>query len=147
MTAVFISSVIDAPAADVWTVVRDFNGMPLWHPLIADSVIENGLTADRIGCVRCFHTRDGGLIREQLLALSDYDYTFTYAILESPMGVSGYVATLKLTPVTDGDRCFGEWTAEFGCPEEREAELQRFIGQEVFLAGFHALQARAGKRR
>lgn len=146
MTAIFVSSVIDAPAADVWAIVRDFNAMPQWHPLIADSLIENGLTPDRIGCVRHFHTRDGGLIREQLLALSDYDYTFTYAILESPMGVSDYVATLKLTPVTDGDRCFGEWSAEFGAPPEREAELKRFISQEVFLAGFHALRARMARR-
>ena len=147
MTTVFVSSVIDAPAADVWAIVRDFNGMPLWHPLIADSLIENGLTSDRIGCVRYFHTREGGVIREQLLALSDYDYTFTYAILESPMGVTDYVATLKLTPVTDGDRCFGEWTAEFNAPPEREAELTRYIGQEVFLAGFHALAARLAQRR
>ncbi len=44
MTAIFVSSVIDAPAADVWAIVRDFNGMPQWHPLIADSLIENGLT-------------------------------------------------------------------------------------------------------
>ena len=42
------------------------------------------------------------MIRERLLALSDYDYSCTYAILESPMGVDNYVATLKLTPVTDG---------------------------------------------
>ncbi|AOB31134.1 polyketide cyclase [Bordetella sp. H567] len=147
MTTVFVSSVIDAPAADVWAAVRDFNGMPQWHPLIADSLIENGLTADRIGCVRYFHTRDGGSIREQLLALSDYDYTFTYAILESPMGVSDYVATLKLTPVTDGDRCFGEWSAEFTAAPERETELKRFVSQEVFLAGFHALQARMVQRR
>ncbi|ANN78186.1 SRPBCC family protein [Bordetella flabilis] len=145
MTTVFVSSVIDAPAADVWSIVRDFNAMPQWHPLIADSMIENGLTPDRIGCVRYFHTRDGGLIREQLLALSDYDYTFTYVILESPMGVSDYVATLKLTPVTDGDRCFAEWTAEFGCPAEREAELRRLIGQDVFQAGFDALKARTAR--
>ena len=32
------------------------------------------------------------VIREQLLALSDYDFQCTYAILESPMGVDNYVA-------------------------------------------------------
>lgn len=147
MAYVFVSSVVDAPAASVWSVVRDFNAMPQWHPLIADSSIENGMTPDRIGCVRVFHTRDGGLIREQLLALSDYDYSFTYAILESPMGVSNYVATLKLTPVTDGDRCFGEWSAEFDCAPEREAELRRLIGEDVFQAGFDALKRRFGAGR
>ena len=104
MVRVYVSSVIDAPADTVWARVRDFNGLPQWHPAIADSRIENGDAADRIGCIRHFHTRDGGMIRERLLALSDYEYSCTYSILESPMGVENYVATLKLTPVTDGAR-------------------------------------------
>ena len=65
--------------------------------------------------MRHFRLKDGGIIREQLLTLSDYDYQCTYSILESPMGVENYVATLKLTPVTDGDRTFAEWWAEFDC--------------------------------
>ena len=55
------------------------------------------------------------MIREQLLTLSDYDYQCSYSILESPMGVDNYIATLKLTPVTDGNRTFAEWWAEFDC--------------------------------
>jgi hypothetical protein len=136
---VYTSSVIDAPVADVWARVRDFNAMPRWHPLIAESRIESSLPSDKVGCVRNFRLRDGGLIREQLLALSDYDYTFTYSILESPMGVDGYVATLKLTPVTDGDRTFGEWTAQFDCERGRERELAELIGRQVFQGGFDAL--------
>jgi len=140
MAQVYVSSVIDAPADAVWQRMRDFNGMPQWHPLIADSRIEEGQPADQVGCVRHFHTRDGGLIRERLLALSDYDYTCTYSILESPMGVSGYVATFRLIPVTDGNRTFVEWEASFDCAPEREGELRRFIGQEVFQAAFDALR-------
>jgi hypothetical protein len=56
------------------------------------------------------------------------------------MGVSDYVATLKLTPITDGDRCFAEWSAEFGCAPGREEELANMIGQAVFQAGFDALK-------
>ena len=75
MVRVYVSSVIDAEADAVWRRVRDFNGLPQWHPGIADSRIENGEPADKVGCVRNFHTRDGGLIRERLLALSDYEYS------------------------------------------------------------------------
>jgi hypothetical protein len=32
MPRVYVSSVIDAPAAKVWERVRDFNGLPRWHP-------------------------------------------------------------------------------------------------------------------
>ncbi len=146
MIRLYVSSVIDANADSVWARIRDFNGLPQWHPLIADSRIENQQPADRVGCVRNFHTRDGGRIREKLLALSDYDYTCTYEILESPMGVTQYVATLKLTPVTDGDRCFAEWSAEFECDEGRERELSELIGQGVFQAGFEALKRHFGRR-
>ena len=97
MIKVYTSSVIDAPAEAVWARVRDFNGLPQWTPFVADSRIEEGQPADRIGCVRNFRLRDGGVIRERLLTLSDYDYQCSYAILESPMGVENYVATLKLT--------------------------------------------------
>jgi hypothetical protein len=146
MIRVYTSSVIDAPADRGWEVVRDFNGLPDWHPLIADSRIEGGLAADRVGCIRNFRTRDGGLIREQLLTLSDYDYECTYAILESPMGVDNYVATLKLTPITDGNRTFAEWSAEFDCDEARERELSQVIGQGVFQGGFDALKRRLAGR-
>jgi hypothetical protein len=107
---------------------------------IADSRIENGQPGDRVGCIRHFHTRDGGMIREKLLALSDYDTAAPYEILESPMGVEQYTATLKLTPVTDGNRCFAEWSAEFECAEGREAELSNLIGHGVFQAGLDALK-------
>ena len=140
MIRVYTSSVIDRPAEAVWARIRDFDALPQWHPVIADSRIEGGLASDQVGCIRHFHTRDGGLIRERLLALSDFEYSCSYAILESPMGVENYTATLKLTPVTDGGRTFAEWTAEFDCASGREAELTQSIGQGVFQAGFDALK-------
>lgn len=146
MIRVYTSSVIDTSAENVWSRIRDFNALPTWHPGIEDSRIENNEPSDRIGCIRHFHTRDGGMIREKLLALSDYEYSCTYEILESPMGVEHYVATLKLTPVTDGLRCFAEWSAEFECAEGREAELSNLIGTTVFQGGFDALKRHFGRR-
>ncbi len=140
MIQIYVSSVIDATPDNVWARIRDFNALPQWHPAIADSRIENSQPSDRVGCIRHFHTRDGGMIREKLLALSDYDFTCMYEILESPMGVDNYIATLKLTPITDGGRCFAEWSAEFDCAAGRETELTQSIGQGVFQAGFDALK-------
>ena len=144
MINVYVSTVINASADTVWSRIRDFNAMPQWHPGIADSRIENDQAADRVGCIRHFHTRDGGMIREQLLALSDFEYSCTYEILESPMGVTNYIATLQLTPVTDGNRCFAEWSAEFECAPGREGELTQLIGQGVFQGGFDALKRAYG---
>lgn len=140
MIKVYVSTVLDSPADVVWGVVRDFNGLPKWTPFVADSRIEQNQPADRIGCIRNFRLRDGGVIREQLLSLSDYEFQCSYSILESPMGVSNYIATLKLTPVTDGNRTFAEWSAEFDCPPGREEELAEGIGNGVFQAAFSHLR-------
>lgn len=136
---VFTSSVINAPLDAVWSRIRDFNGLPNWHPAIADSRIEDGGPADRVGCIRNFNLKDGGNIREQLLTLSDVAHTCTYRIIESPMPVKNYVATVRLLPVTDGNRTYAEWTAEFDCPPDQEAGLRELIGNGVFLGGFAAL--------
>jgi len=140
MIRIYTSSVIDAPVDQVWGKVRDFNALPRWTPFVAESRIEGNLPSDRVGCVRNFQLRSGGTIREQLLCLSDYEFTCVYSILESPMGVDNYVATLKLTPVTDGNRTFAEWSAEFDCAREREKELAESIGKGVFQAAFDSLK-------
>src|SRR3954471_22133218 len=132
MVRVYVSSVIDAPADTVWSRIRDFNALPQWHPGIADSRIENGEPSDKVGCVRDFHTRDGGRIRERLLALSDYEYSCTYAILESPMGVENYTSTLSMRPAAAGGRALAEWSAKFDCEPRREQELSDHIGGQVF---------------
>ena len=142
MIKVYTSTVIEAPADGVWAVVRDFNALPAWTPFVADSRIEQNWPPDRIGCVRNFRLKDGGVIREQLLMLSDYDFQCCYSILESPMGVENYVATLKLSPVTDGNRTFAEWWAEFDAPPGREQALANQIGQGVFQAAFDHQKAR-----
>ncbi len=144
MVEVYTSSVIGAPADRIWAVVRDFNALPDWHPAIAESRIEGGQPSDQVGCVRAFRLKDGGFIREKLLALSDFDFSCTYSILESPMGVENYVATLKLTPITDGNRSFAEWSAEFDCAPGRETELAELVGNGVFQGGFNSLKERFG---
>ena len=42
--------------------------------------------------------------------------------------------------MTDGGRCFAEWSAEFECEPERERELTETIGSGVFQGGFDALK-------
>jgi hypothetical protein len=144
MARVYTSSVINAPAARVWARVRDFNGLSSWHPAIAESRIENGEPADKVGCVRNFSLRNGDRLREQLLGLSDFDMFCTYSILDSPMPLTNYVATLRLTPITDHDRTFIEWSADFDCAPEKEGELVSNIGGGVFQGGFDALKRAFG---
>ncbi|MEO9818786.1 MAG: SRPBCC family protein [Paracoccaceae bacterium] len=144
MARVFVSSVINAKAGDVWERIRDFNGLAKWHPRIRDSRIEDALPSDKIGCIRNFHLQNGDNIREQLLGMSDYDLFYSYAILESPMPLTDYMATIRLTPVTDGERCFAEWSAEFDCEQDVESDLVNNIALNVFQGGFDALKRHFG---
>ncbi|MEO0975860.1 MAG: SRPBCC family protein [Pseudomonadota bacterium] len=144
MARVYTSSVINAPAAKVWERIRDFNGLPKWHPRIRESRIEDALPADKVGCIRNFNLQNGDNIREQLLGLSDYDLFYSYSMLEGPMPLSDYIATLRLTPVTEGDRTFIEWSAEFECDPENEDDLVNGIGTNVFQGGFDALKRHFG---
>ena len=142
MAKVYSSAVIPAPANAVWTVVRDFNALPKWTPFVAESRIEQNRPSDQIGCIRNFTLKDGGRIRERLLALSDYEMTFEYSILESPMGVENYISNFRLIPITDVDHTFAEWTAEFDAAPEKENGLVHSIGANVFAAGLSTLKAR-----
>ncbi|MBV8473559.1 MAG: SRPBCC family protein [Hyphomicrobiales bacterium] len=142
MAKTYASAIIPAPPAAVWAVVRDFNALPKWTPFVAESRIEQNKPSDQVGCIRNFRLKDGGRIREQLLELSDYAMSFGYSILESPMGVENYYASLRLSPVTDVDHTFAEWEAEFDAAPEREDALVQQIGRNVFAAGLQALKQR-----
>jgi hypothetical protein len=144
MVKVYQSTVLNAPADRVWRDLRDFNGLANWHPLIVLSRIEKDHPADKVGCVRNFQLKDGARVREKLLSLSDFDYTCTSAILDGPMDLSDHFATLRLFPVTEGNRCFIEWSAEFECPPEKAAALTEAVGEGMIQTGLAALKKRYG---
>lgn len=140
MPKLFVSSVIDAPIEKVWDRIRDFNGLPSWHPRMVESEIEDGKAATDIGAVRKFKVASGAVIREKLLAFSDKDFLTTYSIIGHPAPISNHTATLKLERVTDGNRTFAVWTSEFDAPADKGDEIAKGMGDNVFQGGFNALK-------
>lgn len=140
MVKVFESAVIGAPVEKVWEVVRDFNGLPVWHPAIEKSEIEEGRAADSIGCVRNFYLTNGDNIRERLLGLDDVKHRCDYTILKSGMPLTDYHAVLSLVPITDSDETLAMWSAEFDTAPEHKEELAETVGKGVFLGGLQALK-------
>jgi NADPH:quinone reductase-like Zn-dependent oxidoreductase len=134
------STVIDASIDAVWRLLRDFNSHESWHPAIAASRIEAEEPADSVGAVRVFRLADGSTLREQLIALSDRERQLTYCLLEAPLPLMDYVATLRLRPVTEGDRTFITWESRFRPPEERAEELSRLVAVDIYEVGFRALK-------
>jgi hypothetical protein len=144
MAKVYVSGVVDVPVDRFWAYARDFNGHGEWHPIIAQSDVEHGWPSDRVGCVRNFTLTGGGRLREQLLSFSDLERSFTYNILESPLPIENYVATFRCKPVTEGNKTFVEWMAEFDVAPKDEAAIKEQVGRNTFAAGIEALARKLG---
>ena len=138
---VYVSAIIDAPVEKVWEIMRDYNGMPSYHPGIKHSLIENGRPSDQVGCVRRL-TLGEGFVREVLLCMDDRNYIFTYEIIEGTLPVLGYVAGVRLHRVTQGQRTFAEWWADFEVVGAERDAIVAQIRDNVFAAGFTAVSAK-----
>lgn len=137
----YASAVVPASAADVWRVVRAFDGLAGWHPGIATSELTSGSAAE-VGAVRLLTLVDGRTVLERLVTLDDGARSYTYEILESPFAVRRYVATIRVAPVTDVDHAFMEWWAEYDADSGDENHLTALFVNGVFAAGIAALRER-----
>ena len=143
MARSYASTVIDAPADEVWAAVRDFNGLSDWYSSVVDrSEIEEGKAGDQVGGVRSFNLKDGTHLRERLLSHSDAQRAYSYNFEKTPFDVRNYHATLKVTPVTDGDKSFVEWWTTFDCDADGYDHWVDFFANQIFQGGFEELKKR-----
>ena len=140
MPRVVKSTILDTSIEAAWEVLRDFNGHESWHPAVADSQIERGYPADKVGSVRRFHLADGSELREQLLTLSDLETCFSYCLLETPVPLFNYVAHVRLVPVTDGDRTFWQWESRCDTRAGESDAMSKLVGEQIYEAGFAAIK-------
>ena len=138
MPQVFVSSVIDAPAEKVWATIRRFGAVADWLPFVKSSPIEGGGDPTRVGCVRILTQTDGEVFREVLVALSDAERFYSYTFVSSPVSVRNHRTTLKVLPITDGNRSYVEWSSRFDIDPEHEAQLVDLMNRN-FFAGLRAL--------
>lgn len=110
----YTSAVIDAPADEVWAVVRRFHDMS-WAAGVVESCEEKGdLAPTQIGAERILN----GAFHETLLGLDDTERVLRYSIDDGPDAVSrdnvsGYVGEVRVQPVTVGNRSFVTWRSSW----------------------------------
>ena len=56
------------------------------------------------------------------------------------MPVEDSIAEVKLRPITDANGTFLEWTAQFRCSRQVEAEMIQRIAGDVFGGGIRAFR-------
>jgi hypothetical protein len=97
------STVFEQSADRVWSAIRDFGNYG-WAGVVSETHIEDGKSGDSVGCIRNVRTNGNTL----------YTYAFSG---QPPFPLRNYVATLRITPIIDGDRSFVEWSAAFDCTD------------------------------
>jgi hypothetical protein len=137
------STMVGAPAGEVWTLLRDFAASGDWHPALPPAEIEDG-PADRVGCVRVFPQAGGH--RETLVALDDQrrSVAFTFADHAAGLPVRSYMSTITVRPVTLTDHAYVEWSSRFDCDEAEEDKVIAAIRDGVLVPGLRALEQRFG---
>jgi uncharacterized protein YndB with AHSA1/START domain len=145
MARAYTSTVIDAPADQVWDYLRDFNGLPKWTGgIVATSEIEDGRSGDQVGSVRSFTLPDGTHLRERLLSHSDTQRAYSYNFEKTPFDVDHYHATLKVSPVTDGAKSFVEWWTTFDSDRDKIDYWEGFFANEIFQNALNAVKEHFG---
>lgn len=139
MIRVFRSTVIPASVERVWSIVRDFNALPIWLPAAARSEIEGGMDPATIGCIRRVVADDNTIVRQRLTELSDAEHRCSYALLSASYPMRNYTATFQLHPVTDVGHCYMTWFGDFNVDPDKEADTVRFVGEKVFGGAFAKL--------
>ncbi len=133
MTKVNMSTELDVPAAQLWDFIGKFNGLPDWHPSVEKSVLEQE------GEVRRLELVGGGTIIERLEKLDDKERVYSYSVVDSPLPVANYTATIRVRDEDDGKRSVVEWSSEFKPAGVPETDAMKAI-QDLYTAGFENLK-------
>ena len=123
---------LPAPAAEVWALIGPFGAIADWHPAVADAEIVDleGETH------RHLTLADGEKLLERLV--EEGDHLYRYEIVEGPLPVEEYRATL--TCFSEGSGCRVFWSSTF----ESEDPAADALIAGIYEAGLEALQRRFG---
>ena len=85
----------------------------------------------------------GGAIVERLESVDEKERTYSYAILQGPLPVANYVATLKVREAEEGEGCEVEWSSEFSPAGAPETDVIHTI-EGIYQAGLDSLKKMFG---
>lgn len=107
--------------ADVWAMVGEFCAIKDWHPAVADCVEET--EGDVV--FRTLTLKDGGKIKEKLTEKSDTSYS--YEMLDTPLPVKNYKATLRIGEDDEENRVEIVWQATFDAEGASDDDAKKKI--------------------
>jgi mxaD protein len=136
---------IQAPAGKVWDAAKNFDQLNTWLPPVAKDEIVEGQN-NTVGAVRLLTLKDGGTVKEKLLAYTPAARTFRYEIVESVLPVSHYTSVFTVKSAGKGKSTV-TWSGRFkrkneaaspGDKENDKAATDAITG--VYQAGLSTLK-------
>jgi hypothetical protein len=122
MADVRIEDHIAAGIDAVWGKIADFGGIGAWAPGLDKCELEG----EGVGSVRRI-TMGGMEIAERLEKLDEAGRSLTYSIIEGPMPVENYLATITITEAGD-ERSHILWTCTFDAPNLTDEQARGMAG-------------------
>ncbi len=147
MAMVYSSTIVNAAPEKVWELVRDFNALPRWFPFIASSRMEEGDVPGRVGSVRTLQARNGGVVRERLLELSDPEMRLSFLTFEGADLTLNYTGHMRVRPIVRGGGSFFEFYGVFDAADGDVEKASRWLLNSIFepvLTQFEILFGRKG---
>jgi len=139
MARSYYSIALDYSADEVWAVIRPFDHYS-WAGVESETIIEGGRAGDQVAAIRRVSVGDK-IIRQKLLAHSDLDRCYTYALCDpAPFPVRNYVATIRVAPIAESNGSFVEWWATFDCAADEYDRWTNHFEQEGFAKWLAALR-------
>lgn len=135
MAAVREEGELGAPIDDVWKVVGDFGGFVEAMGLPVE------LSGDGVGSTRTIPLGDMPAV-ERLEELDNDAKRLVYSMVEGPLPVVDYVATMQLSAL-DGGRTRLEWSSTFEPGGMAEGDAMEAV-RGIYKGGIAGLQARFG---
>ena len=127
---------IAASAAAVWQELAEFGGLAGWMPGVQKCEVEG----DGIGAVRTV-SMGPMKVKERLESFDAGARTLSHSIVEGPLPVKNYLATIRVTE-RGKDACHVDWTARFDTPPGVDASALAPAVEKGYGGALSALAAR-----
>ncbi|WP_327277823.1 SRPBCC family protein [Streptomyces sp. NBC_01224] len=133
MASTSVSRIVPASPDKVWSLIGGFDALSDWLPYIPESTPLEG------GRVRRLTNPDGEVIIERLVDFNEAERHYSYAILQAPFPVNGYVSTIRVHTVPGRDDIAEvQWSGRFNPHNATDDEVvDLFTG--IYRDGLDAL--------
>ena len=133
------SADVRASVAAVWSLIGPFCAIKDWLPPVGQCIEDGKAPPTRI-----LVTKDGkAAFVETQTARSEAEHSYSYTFLSSPLPVSNYTSTIKVTAKGDGSSTI-TWSGSYTPEQGKEKAASEALGG-VYEAGLAEIQARLAK--